>query len=63
MSQVEKDIETIMFTEYVQMADYFYDERNITLKNISYSNFNATNSTVNVALQFEDPFDLGLNLD
>jgi len=47
----------------VQKADYFYDEKNITLKEVTYSSFNVTNQTVDVALTFEEPFEYGLNLD
>ena len=42
MMRIEKDIE-MMFNPLVQEANYFYDEKNITLKEITYHNFNVTN--------------------
>ena len=33
------------------------------MKSITYSDFDASNRSVNVALKFEEPFELGLNID
>ena len=60
MLRVEEDFEEL-FTPYVQAADYFYNPVNITLLDFSYTNFNVTNRTVDLAFKFEDPFDYGLN--
>ena len=52
-----------MFTTYVQRSDYRYDPKNITLKEFTYTNFNATNQTIDLQMKFNEPFDLGLNTE
>lgn len=42
MARVEADIEEL-FVPKIQKADYFYDRKNITLKDIAFTNFNVTN--------------------
>ena len=62
MALVQQDID-LLFDPLVQKADFFYEPKNITLKGIEYTNFNISNQTIDVALQFEEPFELGLIID
>ena len=48
---------------YVQRSDYFYNPKNLTLKKFEASNFNVANRSVDLQMQFESPFDLGLNTE
>lgn len=62
MARVEKDF-SMFFSPVVQKSNFFYDPKNITVKEYSYTNFNHENRTVDLAFQFFDPFELGLNTE
>ena len=60
MALVEKNF-AYLFKPVVQRSNYFYESRNITVKDFEFTNFNSTNRTVDMAFKFDDPNVLGLN--